>query len=284
MQISLKHFIFCISIFSIVAGETPSSDLLSRFLELESKFVKLDNEVKTSLNSSCAPCTRKAGTDQCDCRNLEPKKDCLEFLQAGFKVNGLYKILGSKFTLHYAYCDQTTQGGGWTVIQRRKDGSETFFRKWNDYKNGFGDLESEFWYGNENIYDLTADLPKESSLLINMVMYGKSTPVHAKYDRFRIFDESLKYKLHVYGFSGNTVDNLAYHNGMSFSTVDQDNDESATNCASKNRGGWWYKNCGHSNLNGIYYFYDFFGCGKISWSSTCDVHPEFVEMKVRRNV
>lgn len=48
-----------------------------------------------------------------------------------------------------------TKGGGWTVIQKRFDGSEDFFREWRDYKFGFGNLHREFWIGLENIYQLT---------------------------------------------------------------------------------------------------------------------------------
>ena len=50
-------------------------------------------------------------------------------------------------------CDMETDGGGWIVIQRRtSNGTVNFTRKWDDYVNGFGDLDGEFWIGLNNIY------------------------------------------------------------------------------------------------------------------------------------
>ena len=57
-----------------------------------------------------------------------------------------------------AACDMTSDGGKWTVIQRRINGSVDFYLNWTDYVNGFGDLEGEFWYGLENIHCLTASV------------------------------------------------------------------------------------------------------------------------------
>ena len=48
------------------------------------------------------------------------------------------------------YCDLDTDGGGWIVIQRnKKDSAVHFSRNWADYEKGFGDLNTEFWYGLE---------------------------------------------------------------------------------------------------------------------------------------
>ena len=53
-------------------------------------------------------------------------------------------------------------------------------------------------------------------------------------------------------FSGNSGDSLAFHRGMPFTTKDQDSDSEGGNCAITFKGAWWYKDCHHSNLNGLY--------------------------------
>ena len=45
------------------------------------------------------------------------------------------------------------------MFQRRQDGSVDFYRGWNDYKSGSGQLTAEFWLGNDKIHRLTAARP-----------------------------------------------------------------------------------------------------------------------------
>ena len=67
----------------------------------------------------------------------------------------MYKIDPDGLGEFEVYCDQKTAGGGWTVFQERRDGSVDFFRAWDDYKRGFGNLNGEFWLGLDKIHGLT---------------------------------------------------------------------------------------------------------------------------------
>lgn len=50
-----------------------------------------------------------------------------------------------------------TDGGGWTIFQERDEFlvQEDFYRTWLEYKRGFGDLQREFWLGNDRLAMLT---------------------------------------------------------------------------------------------------------------------------------
>ena len=136
------------------------------------------------------------------------------------------------------------------MFQRRQNGSVDFYRGWNDYKAGFGQLTAEFWLGNDKIHRLTASRP--SSLRVELEDW-KGVRAYAKYGKFNIGDEQAQYRLEVGSYSGTARDSLAYHNNMAFSTKDRDNDrQSSTNCAVRSTGAWWYHSCYYSNLNGKY--------------------------------
>ena len=150
------------------------------------------------------------------------------------------------------YCDMETDGGGWTVFQRRIDGSGNFFRDWADYEKGFGDLAGEFWLGLGKIHRLTPTNSREGHELRVELADFANTKRSAKYSSFSVGDTKSKYTLNVGGFKGNAGDSLKYHNGMKFTTKDRDNDKSKCNCAERFKGGWWYKDCHESNLNGLY--------------------------------
>ena len=145
-----------------------------------------------------------------------------------------------------------TDGGGWTVFQFRMNGSQDFYLDWNDYVNGFGILNGEFWLGLSKIHRLTANTSHTSMLRVDLGDFDGNT-AYAKYSTFRVGDSVSKYILTVSGYSGTAGDSLDYHDGHRFSTRDQDNDAQSGHCAQKLKGGWWYRSCHHSNLNGLYY-------------------------------
>jgi len=167
-------------------------------------------------------------------------------------ASGVYFLSSSSPILDTTpvYCDTTTDGGGWLVFQRRQDGAVDFFRNWADYKHGFGNLTTEFWWGLEKLHAATRDKPRE--LRIELEGFSGNT-AYAHYTSFRIATESDKYALSVSGYNGTAGNWLAYHNGKPFSTKDRDHDTwSSDNCAVKYTGAWWFDVCHDSHLNGKY--------------------------------
>ncbi|XP_065361337.1 ficolin-1-like [Calliphora vicina] len=149
-------------------------------------------------------------------------------------------------------CDNHTQGGGWTVIQRRINGTVDFFRGWSDYKQGFGSIDGEFFIGLDKLHALTSTL-QPMELLIQLQDFNE-TSKYAKYDGFAVGNESENYKLIKVGkYSGNAADAFSQHQGWPFTTKDRDNDNSENNCAKLYEAAWWYEKCFWSNLNGKYY-------------------------------
>ncbi|XP_075116016.1 ficolin-2-like [Leptodactylus fuscus] len=210
-------------------------------------------------------------------------RDCKSLLKYGLTFTDWYIIYPDGNQPLRVLCDMETDGGGWIVFQRRSDGSVNFLRDWATYKMGFGNRLSEFWLGNENIHKITSSGTWE--LRIDLQDFG-FVNYFAKYDSFKVMGESEKYKLVLGGFtSGDMGDSLSSHNGMMFSTLDQDNDSSSSNCAYEYKGAWWYQLCHVSNLNGLYLpgNHESFANG-INWQTGKGYNYSYKrsEMKIRR--
>ncbi|XP_008707672.2 ficolin-2 isoform X5 [Ursus maritimus] len=194
-------------------------------------------------------------------------RTCKELLTRGHFLSGWYTIHLPDCRPLSVLCDMETDGGGWTVFQRRSDGSVDFFRDWATYKQGFGSQLGEFWLGNDNVHTLTAQAlqtegpvlsphglsaPGTNELRVDLVDF-EGNHQFAKYASFRVAGEAEKYKLVLGAFVGGSAgDSLTYHNDQPFSTKDQDNDSNSENCAERYQGGWWYSSCHSSSLNGLY--------------------------------
>ena len=156
---------------------------------------------------------------------------------------------GGHFTTADVYCDMSTDCGGWTIIQRNKISSQVDFnRNWTDYEAGFGNLTTEFWYGLSAIHCLTQRGQWEMR-----VDYQKNdkTLSYLHYNQFSVGSASEEYPLTVGGFTGVGTDWFAArpHNGMKFSTPDNDNDKWRNNCAATYKSGWWHNDCHYININ-----------------------------------
>uniref|UniRef100_A0A2M4CZR3 Putative ficolin n=1 Tax=Anopheles darlingi TaxID=43151 RepID=A0A2M4CZR3_ANODA len=166
------------------------------------------------------------------------------------KVSGIYFISVNNETEPFeVFCEQEKFGGGWLVVQHRFDGSVDFYRNWNEYKEGFGDLNKEFWLGLEKMHQITTARPHE---IIFEIKDFSGNYGYARYDAFKIASESEQYRLTIGKYSGTAGDSMGYSKGMKFSTKDRNNDQSSGQCAQYWEGAWWFKNCAHADLNGPY--------------------------------
>nr|XP_042703628.1 ficolin-1-like [Chrysemys picta bellii] len=176
----------------------------------------------------------------------EGLRNCKELLAKGNILSGWYTIYPKGCTAMRVLCDMDTDGGGWIV-----NGSVDFFRDWDSYKRGFGSSLTEFWLGNDNIHLLTSLGTNELRIDLRDV---ENNYVFAKYKSFKILGETQKYKLILGDFINSSAgDSLSYHKNMFFTTKDRDNDLASSNCATDLKGGWWYRKCHDSNLNGMYW-------------------------------
>ena len=61
----------------------------------------------------------------------------------GKAVSSVYSIDPDISGTYDIYCDQKTVSGGWTVLQKRLDGSVASYHRWKAYKNGLGNQKGE---------------------------------------------------------------------------------------------------------------------------------------------
>ncbi|NXP31355.1 ANGL4 protein, partial [Leiothrix lutea] len=183
-------------------------------------------------------------------QNSKLPEGCHQLFLAGQQSSGVFQVQPAGSQPFKVYCDMTAEGG-WTVIQRRMDGSVDFDQLWDAYKNGFGDLHGDFWLGLEKIHHLVQE--GKYNLLIELEDWeGNSQVIQFV---FSLGGESTAYTLNLLGpLSGELENAIGEFRQLPFSTRDRDHDLKAdTNCAKHLSGGWWFSTCGHANLNGKYF-------------------------------
>lgn len=262
----LKFFAVGIALFVDFCSSSPDSCMEER-QRLKSQVRKLENRVMVQqqqiqeLRNGNTISLHGQGDENIDLGDRTQYADCAEIYNDGNRRSGIYKIQPLKSPNEFqVYCDMT-EGGGWTVIQRRTDGNENFERAWSDYKGGFGNIHGESWLGNDKLHYITSK--KNYILKINLADF-EGEQRSALYKEFKVGDEESSYQLSFGQYSGTAGDALsgsyhpevqwwASHNGMKFSTYDRDNDRYEGNCAIEDKAGWWFNRCHSANLNGYYY-------------------------------
>ncbi|XP_069782768.1 fibrinogen gamma chain [Narcine bancroftii] len=199
-------------------------------------------------------------------------QDCQSIADKGERKSGLYYIQPLRVRQKFlVYCEIDSAGRGWTVLQRRLDGSVDFARNWIPYKEGFGylspDDSTEFWLGNEKIHLITTQTHDPYLLEITLKDWSNEKR-YAQYMEFKVGSEQDNYRLRFSYYDGGDAGNAfngydfgdhqssmfyTAHNGMQFSTPDRDNDNYEANCAEQDQAGWWMNRCHAANLNGRYH-------------------------------
>ncbi|XP_017080247.1 ryncolin-4 [Drosophila eugracilis] len=239
--------------------------------ELQSNINDLDQKMTDVVKSITSLKQRNIIVDKEDTINslkaIEPKIN-----QMQSDINELKKLLDSTKNLNLSnfskeqndkpfevsgpkdfeavFQDIPSAGMGWMIIQRRFDGSVSFnemqLQYEISYKNGFGDLRSEFWIGCEKLHLLTTS--RRHELYIQLKDFDNVTSF-ARYDNFVIGSGYEGYCIKSLGtYSGNAGDALSASLGKKF--IHQRAYYESYDASF--RWSWWGETP-HCNLNGFYH-------------------------------
>lgn len=128
-------------------------------------------------------------------------RNCWDLLVEGDSGRGVRQVYPFPKRPHEAItvmCDHTIDDGGWTVFQHRTNLSirENFYRPWDDYVEGFGNIRGEYWMGLDLLHDFLRWPSLE--LRIDLVDY-EGEHRWAKYSNFYVGPTQDHYRLKVSG-------------------------------------------------------------------------------------
>ncbi|XP_071835592.1 uncharacterized protein [Apostichopus japonicus] len=221
-----------------------------------------ENDVLHCEEYSCShntTCQNQGQSSYCECKEsywgngttCQVITNCQDVYNNLSTEDGIYSISPPSWPHEpfQVYCKD-----GWMLCQKRVSGSVSFYETWNNYRDGFGDLNSSFWLGNEKLHVISAQ--RDHQLRIDIWFNNTNDDSsYLHYNLFRVSSEATQYEITLGSYTGSyEYDYMDYHRDMKFSTYDQDNDLANQNCAHTqyHPGGWWFNGCHAIMLNGIY--------------------------------
>ena len=123
-------------------------------------------------------------------------RDCYDAMMMGHNTSGSYTIQPNTSRPQItACCDMETDGGGWTIIQRRIDDTN-FDGEWIHYQYGLGIPCKSHWIGLENMHALTQQSIYQLRVELSDFQGNKT---YADYKFFAVGSARNKYSLFVSG-------------------------------------------------------------------------------------
>ncbi|KAK8786406.1 hypothetical protein V5799_023811 [Amblyomma americanum] len=243
------------------------------------------SESITTPRRAPAPSVQSVGEKCVTASHMMSPRNCADLRTGGATCDGVYIVYTQGVRAVRVYCDMTTDGGGWTVLMRRGNYTQwplTFETDWNSYKHGFGDVEREFWLGN----DLMHMLSTEHDMMLRVTLESfEGERIDLDYDAFVVGSENDHYRLRVGSYVGphsRVGNSLRRHTDQLFSTAERDAARRRNNCAHTHKAGWWFHSCYSVLLTGEYAQERSAPTTKgIRWPSWKTVPLKAVEMKIR---
>ncbi|KAL1431061.1 hypothetical protein MTO96_014460 [Rhipicephalus appendiculatus] len=188
-----------------------------------------------------APSVQSVGEKCVTATHVMSPRNCADLRTGGATCDGVYIVYTQGVRAVRVYCDMTTDGGGWTVLMRRGNFTQwplTFETDWNSYKHGFGDIEREFWLGN----DLMHMLSTEHDMMLRVTLESfEGETIDLDYEAFVVGSENDHYRLRIGSYVGphpRVGNSLRRHSEQLFSTHDRDAARRVNNCARTHKTGW----------------------------------------------